>query len=41
MPTEMPRRDVTLTDEIALFEKVINQLPIPSHCQLVEITGVL
>jgi hypothetical protein len=35
----MPRRDVTLTDKIALLKKIKNQPPNPSHHQLKEITG--
>jgi hypothetical protein len=33
-------RDVTLSDRTALLEKIKNQVPNTSHCQLVEITGV-
>jgi hypothetical protein len=40
IPTEIPRRDLTLTDKIALLEQVKNQLPNTSHHQLAEITGV-
>jgi hypothetical protein len=36
----MPRRDVTLTDKIALLEKIKSQPPNPSHRQLKEITGM-
>jgi hypothetical protein len=36
----MPRRDVTLTDKIALLEQVKNQMPNTNHCQLVETPGV-
>jgi hypothetical protein len=35
----MPRRDLTLTDKIALFEKIKNQ-PLNTHHQLAERTGV-
>jgi hypothetical protein len=27
IPTEMPRRDLTLTDKIALLEQIKNKLP--------------
>jgi hypothetical protein len=37
----MHRRDVTLIDKIALLEKIKNQQPNTSYCQLVQITGVL
>jgi hypothetical protein len=36
----MRRRDVTLTDKIAVLEKIENQLPNTNHCQLAEISGV-
>jgi transcriptional regulator with AAA-type ATPase domain len=37
----MPRGDVALTDKLALLEKIKNQPPNSSHCQLAEITGVV
>jgi uncharacterized protein YcbX len=40
IPTEMPRKDVIPTHKIALLEKIKNQLPNTSHCQLVEVTPV-
>jgi hypothetical protein len=39
--TEIPWRDVTLADKIALLEEIKIQLPNTSHHQLAEITGVL
>jgi hypothetical protein len=36
----MPRRDLTLADNIALLEQIKNQPPNISHSQLVETTGV-
>jgi hypothetical protein len=40
IPTEMPKRDVTLTDKTALLDKIKNQLPSTSQRQLAEITRV-
>jgi hypothetical protein len=41
IPTEKSRRDVALTDRIALLEKIKVQSHNLSHHQLAEITGVL
>jgi hypothetical protein len=38
--TGISRRDLTLTDEIALLEQIKNKPPNNSHHQLVEIIGV-
>jgi hypothetical protein len=40
IPTEMPRRHVTLADRIAFLERIKNQLPDTSQLQLAGITGV-
>jgi hypothetical protein len=38
--TDMPRRDITPVDKIALVEKIKSQPPNTSHHQLAEINGV-
>jgi hypothetical protein len=36
----MPRRVLTLADEVSLLEKIKNQLPNTCHIRLVEIAGI-